>query len=373
MLYICPCTVPELPPQRLTSSKMIDASARPRPDPPYSSGIIADSHPAWVSAVTNSSGKPLASSRLRQYSPSHSAHRARTPSRMALYSSFRYGFISVPQVRWMSVEMHFGLLGNTVAITSPQLRLAGAGALATHDKVLGRDQGPHAAIGKAPQASLGIGPAERPQAQGGNQRPMHHQPRIAFGCSGVGPVIMDAMTIEGNGGIAEQQGRARCDRLLPIALGQCRAGGEFWRAGLAVDDVLLLADCQLAVLQIIVLDGHEQQRAGAALLLFNLEDGGDACGINSGPQRLVKLDTPAGPHAVAVVRRRQKAAPGRVAIAAEPGFRYCRLAKAPLPQRWQSLAGLRRRLAQGSSDALQQVQAEVVMNFFAASDPGGQC
>src|SRR5690606_17048122 len=149
MLYIWPCTVPELPPQRLTSSRMIEASARPRPDPPYSSGIIADSQPASVNAATNSSGKPLASSILRQYSAGNSAQRARTPSRMALYSSFRFGFITAPRFlslcwrAWdgcrstttklhaalkndVSVEFHFGLLGDAIGIAGPQFCLAGS-------------------------------------------------------------------------------------------------------------------------------------------------------------------------------------------------------------------------------------------------------
>ena len=66
MLYICPWMVPELPPHRLTSSRITEASARPRPEPPYSSGIIAESQPASVMAVTKASGKPFSSSILRQ-------------------------------------------------------------------------------------------------------------------------------------------------------------------------------------------------------------------------------------------------------------------------------------------------------------------
>src|SRR5437660_11666346 len=52
MLYIWPSHAPELPPQRLISSMMTDASASPRPEPPYSCGISAASQPALVSAST---------------------------------------------------------------------------------------------------------------------------------------------------------------------------------------------------------------------------------------------------------------------------------------------------------------------------------
>ncbi len=56
MLYIWPWQAPELPPERLISSMMIDASVSPRPEPPYSCGISAASQPAFVSASTNASG-----------------------------------------------------------------------------------------------------------------------------------------------------------------------------------------------------------------------------------------------------------------------------------------------------------------------------
>jgi len=56
MLYIWPWQAPELPPQRLISSMITEASVRPRPEPPYSCGISAAIQPALVSASTNSAG-----------------------------------------------------------------------------------------------------------------------------------------------------------------------------------------------------------------------------------------------------------------------------------------------------------------------------
>jgi hypothetical protein len=41
IVYICAWHAAALPPLRLISSRMIDASVTPRPDPPYSSGISA--------------------------------------------------------------------------------------------------------------------------------------------------------------------------------------------------------------------------------------------------------------------------------------------------------------------------------------------
>jgi hypothetical protein len=56
MLYICPWHEPALPPERETSSMITVASVSVSPEPPYSSGISADIHPALVSASTKASG-----------------------------------------------------------------------------------------------------------------------------------------------------------------------------------------------------------------------------------------------------------------------------------------------------------------------------
>ena len=56
MLYIWPWQQPALPPERVISSMITDASVSDRPEPPYSSGISADIQPALVSASTNASG-----------------------------------------------------------------------------------------------------------------------------------------------------------------------------------------------------------------------------------------------------------------------------------------------------------------------------
>ena len=83
MLYIWPWQAPELPPQRLISSMMTEASVSPSPDPPYSCGISAASQPALVSASTNASGYPRFSSISRKYDAGNAAQRSRTASRMS--------------------------------------------------------------------------------------------------------------------------------------------------------------------------------------------------------------------------------------------------------------------------------------------------
>jgi len=56
MVYICAWHEALLPPLRLTSSRMVQASISDSPEPPYASGISAASQPASIMASTNASG-----------------------------------------------------------------------------------------------------------------------------------------------------------------------------------------------------------------------------------------------------------------------------------------------------------------------------
>src|SRR5690606_17828329 len=147
--------------------------------------------------------------------------------------------------------------------------------------------------------------------------------------------------------------------------------GLGWRR-LAIDDVLFFADGRLAVLQVVVLNGDEEQRAGAAVLFLDVPDGRYPAGFAAHTQRLEELDTTAGPHAVAVVGRRQKATARRMAVCAQTALGDRFLKERPVPQRRQRLAMSRRGFAKGGSDALDQIAAELVVGFFATTDPGGK-
>jgi hypothetical protein len=56
MMYICAWQAAALQPEAWISSRIAAAAESGRPDPPYSSGISAESHPASVRACTNSVG-----------------------------------------------------------------------------------------------------------------------------------------------------------------------------------------------------------------------------------------------------------------------------------------------------------------------------
>ena len=88
-MYICAWQAPALAPDRLTSSRMIDASAIPSPAPPYCSGMRAERKPASVRARTNSAGYARSASSFRQYGSGNRSQISRTPRRRLSWSSSR--------------------------------------------------------------------------------------------------------------------------------------------------------------------------------------------------------------------------------------------------------------------------------------------
>src|SRR5690606_16771391 len=228
-------------------------------------------------------------------------------------------FSHPPKLR-CSVEFHFSLLRDTAGIACPQLGLARRHDAPAHFERLRRDQRAHTPVGKTPYAGFGYCPAEGTQVQGRDQRAVHHQARVALGLGDVGPVVMNAVAIEGDGRIAEQQRRSGLDPLAPVAFRHWITAGELWRGRLAVDDVLLLTDGQPAVLQVVMTQGYEQQRTRAADLFLDIENGGGASGFAAYLQRLVEFQTPARPHAIAIAGRRQETTPRRMTVFPKAGL-----------------------------------------------------
>ncbi|MCY1420894.1 hypothetical protein D9M71_365310 [compost metagenome] len=139
------------------------------------------------------------------------------------------------------------------------------------------------------------------------------------------------MAVEGDGGIAEQQGRRRRHALVPLAFRGRFAGAELGRGRLAVDDVLDLADDQVPILKVFMAQGHEQQRAGAAVLFLDVLDTGLAHDFRTHAQRLEELQLAAGPHAIAVVRGRQEPTARRVTVHAQACLVHRLLEERPVP------------------------------------------
>ncbi len=104
---------------------------------------------------------------------------------------------------------------------------------------------------------------------------MHHQARVALGFGDIGPVVVNAVAVEGDCAVAKQQGGIRVYRFLPLGRWGGVGAAELGRGRFAVDDVLFLDQYHAFVLQVLVLDRDEQQRPSAAVLLLGLEDRGD--------------------------------------------------------------------------------------------------
>src|SRR5579885_1068760 len=92
---------------------MTDASVTPNPPPPYSAGISAASHPAAVSARTNSSGYPAASSIFCQYWLLNRPHNSRTAERYSWKKAERglMSFMQIPERKRHIVEGLYRLYG----------------------------------------------------------------------------------------------------------------------------------------------------------------------------------------------------------------------------------------------------------------------
>src|SRR5690606_9331604 len=105
-------------------------------------------------------------------------------------------------------------------------------------------------------------------------------------------IIMDAVAVESNGGIAEEQHRigrnAQPDRTTRRLCGfrrlLLRLSG--W---LAIDEVLVFIHSQSACCMILMLHGDEDQRAGAARLALDGADGRDAADFVALAQAVMEL------------------------------------------------------------------------------------
>lgn len=202
-------------------------------------------------------------------------------------------------------------------------------------------------------------------------RPVHYQACIALGGGYIRPVVVNAMTIEGHRRVAEQQGWAGLDRFSPLALGQGIVTALLGRGRFAIDNVLLIDQGAFAFVVVLVTHRDKQQRAGTPLLFFNFAQGGKTFDVRVNSQRAIEGQAAASPHAIAIVRRRQKTSSGRVAVRAEAVFAYRINKKSPMPEWRQGLAGQGCDFAQGRGDALDHVVTYLVAAFFDAAHPAG--
>ena len=165
---------------------------------------------------------------------------------------------------------------------------------------------------------------------------MHDEAWIALNFRDVAPVVMDAMAIEGERGIAEQQHIVRRDAAVPGRAGFRSDRRWHWVTRLgrsAVDDVVLFGQRKALGIGNLVLDQHKHQITRAARLV---RDGFDARGAlhRIAHQQGVVLfppQTPARPHTARQRHRGQKAAARRVAVGPETALAHLGQKIKPVP------------------------------------------
>ncbi len=176
------------------------------------------------------------------------------------------------------------------------------------------------------------------------QRPVHDQPGIAFLLAHVIRVVVDAVAVPGQRGVAEQQHRVgmHLARRGGVDRGGRVAGLDGLALGAAIDDVLLLRDRRAGGPAMSCRTVTNTSRPDPPS--FSV-DGQDRAGAGRPPRRMqrrVEVQAAARPHAPRqVVHRRQEAAALRMAVRAEAAGRHPVREQHPMPERRQRLRRLR--------------------------------
>ena len=177
---------------------------------------------------------------------------------------------------------------------------------------------------------------------------MHDQPRIALFPGHVIAVVVDAVAVEDQRRITEQQHRVRVDRPLPDRVRRWVRG---WRNGRlpacafggrpAVNDVVFLDDGRAFGAGNLVAHQHEDQRPALAFLGADVEHFRAPPDLVADPKGSGESDAPARPHAPRQRHRRQEIAPFGVAVDVKIGMEGAGQEIEPVPTRRHRIAGNR--------------------------------
>src|SRR6266480_746003 len=219
-------------------------------------------------------------------------------------------------------------------------------------------------------------PAQQIDEQRRDQRTMHDQAGVALDLRHITAIVVDAVAVERERRIAEQQYLVRYPLLLPggCAGNGARSGRDVGRlCRLAVDDVVELGqrNVLLAVGAELMPDLHEHERTAAAGFFVDALDRRYSRDRVAHAQRPVELQLAAGPHAPGQRYRGQEPAAPRVAVRADFGLAVQRQEIQPMPQRWQGRARLRscRFAVQGRRERRIRHGGDDVVYRFSAADP----
>jgi len=154
---------------------------------------------------------------------------------------------------------------------------------------------------------------------GRQKRPVHDQPRIAL-FSTIVRVVVDAMAVEGDRGIAKQREFPRLEGVPHVGLAGFDGRIARERARFAIDDVLHFGDDGRVPLSDFVLQRDQSKPAASSLPLLDFVQGRDLLGGEAGPEGRVKREPPSGPHANWKAQVRNEATWLGMAVASCLGF-----------------------------------------------------
>ena len=129
---------------------------------------------------------------------------------------------------------------------------------------------------------------------------MHDKARISFDIAGIVDVVVDAMSVEYQGGIPKQQHRIGIygERNRRIFWCGCRLRGWAVRCWhLTIDDILPLGQTVLPIHGEIMVHSDKAKRAAAAVFENNIPNGRGFRAFLTGKKRAFNCYRPASPHA----------------------------------------------------------------------------
>src|SRR3954469_5296209 len=146
---------------------------------------------------------------------------------------------------------------------------------------------------------------------------MHDQSWIAFHAGHIRAVVMNAMAVECQRRVTEQQHRIGSNLALECLAGRSRS--RFWHRRVcarmfSIDDVMLLAQRDALCISDLMAHGNEYQGATTPLLAADIRNAGCPSDRFADSQRMVEFEATAGEHAPRQRHRWQEAAAFRVSV-----------------------------------------------------------
>jgi hypothetical protein len=213
------------------------------------------------------------------------------------------------------------------------------------------------------------------EEQGRLQRPVDDEARITFDILGVPPVIVNAMAVECERGVTEEENRCWFDTsLVTSRLSGLRRGLLSGRQEIAIDEVLTLTNEFPSVGLDQVINSHEAEAAGAAFLGRDIRDPGNAPKAIADPQIALETHHAAGPHAPRKHHGREKTATPGMPVFRQSSSGRRGLRKTQVKQARRDVAGLCRSLREieGCLEPSNKIGGDDIRTCLLPADPGSE-